>query len=34
MAVEKGRWRRKKIHEALRDITTRVLRQERRHERA
>jgi DNA-binding HxlR family transcriptional regulator len=34
LQCEKGRWRRKQIASALRDITTRVLKQELRHERA
>lgn len=31
---EKGRWRRRRLALALRDITTKVLKQERRHERS
>lgn len=34
MRCEKGRWRRRQLHEALRGITTRVIRQELRHERS
>lgn len=34
LECEKGRWRRKRLSAALRSITTRVLKQELRHERA